>query len=147
MYDGTYLTLDDVLVDEMIVPDEFFISEQNLPKWECQKGSKSLKRINKNTGFEYNYSEGAMAFPDYLDRASRAIITCEGGAGPSRFKHIVKTDTGRYRRLVPVELEGLNMFPGQHTFGSSDLRRAFLMGNALVTGVVESIAFVLKERM
>lgn len=146
-YNGPYLTLGDVLVDEMTVPDEFFISAEDLPKWRFQKGSKTLKRVNKTTGFEYNYSEGAMAFPDYLDRASRTIITGEGGAGPSRFKHIIKTESGRYRRLVPVELERLNMFPDNHTFGSSDLRRAFLMGNALVTGIVENIALVLKERM
>ncbi len=146
-YDGPYLTLGDILVDERDVPDEFFISDEDLPKWEYQKGSKSLKRINKTTGFEYNYSEGAMAFPDYLDRASRTIITGEGGAGPSRFKHIIRTEGGRYRRLVPIELERLNMFPDNHTFGASDLRRAFLMGNALVTGIVENIALVLKERM
>ncbi len=146
-YDGSYITLGDILVDDTAVPDEFFISDEELPKWEYQKGAKSLKRINKTTGFEYNYSEGAMAFPDSLDRASRTIITGEGGAAPSRFKHIVKTDSGRYRRLVPVELERLNMFPDNHTFGSSDIRRAFLMGNALVTGIVENIALVLKERM
>lgn len=147
VYDGHYLTLGEILVDDMQVPDEFFISDEELPKWEYQKGSKSLKRINKSTGFEYNYSEGAMAFPDYLDRASRTIITGEGGSGPSRFKHIIKTKDGRYRRLVPMELERLNMFPDNHTFGSSDLRRAFLMGNALVTGIVERLAIVLKERM
>ena len=147
IYNGHCLTLGEILVDESEVPEEFFISDEELPKWEYQKGSKSLKRINKTTGFEYNYSEGAMAFPDYLDRASRTIITGEGGAGPSRFKHIIKTESGRYRRLVPVELERLNMFPDNHTLGSSDLRRAFLMGNALVTGIVERIAIVLKERM
>ena len=146
-YDGPYITLGDILVDEITVPNEFFISDEDLPKWEYQKGSKSLKRINKSTGFEYKYSEGAMAFPDYLDRASRTIITGEGGAGPSRFKHIIKTESGRYRRLVPVELERLNMFPDNHTFGSSDLRRAFLMGNALVTGIVENIALILRKRM
>lgn len=112
---------------------------------EYQKGSKSLKRINKTTGLEYNYSEGAMAFPDCLDRASRTIITGEGGVSPSRFKHIIRTASGRYRRLVPVELERLNMFPDNHAYGSSDLRRAFLMGNALVTGIVENMALVLKE--
>lgn len=88
-----------------------------------------------------------LAFPDYLDRASITIITGEGGAGPSRFKYVIKTESGRYRRLVPVELERLNMFPDNHTFGSSDLRRAFLMGNALVTGIVENIALILKDRI
>ncbi|MFQ9997233.1 MAG: DNA cytosine methyltransferase, partial [Hoylesella buccalis] len=146
-YDSPYLTLGDVVIDETDVPEEFFISREDLPKWEYQKGSKSLKRINKSTGYEYNYSEGAMAFPDYLDRPSRTIITGEGGAGPSRFKHVIKTESGRYRRLVPIELERLNMFPDNHTFGSSNLRRAFLMGNALVTGIVENIALILKDRI
>lgn len=147
VYNEHYITLGEVLVNDEQVPDEFFITDEDLPKWEYQKGSKSLKRINKTTGFEYNYSEGAMAFPDYLDRASRTIITGEGGAGPSRFKHIIKTESGRYRRLVPIELERLNMFPDNHTSGASDLRRAFLMGNALVTGIVERIGIVLKDRM
>lgn len=147
IYNGSYITLGDVLVNEKDVPEEFFISEEDLPKWEYQKGHKSLKRINKDTGFEYNYIEGAMAFPDYLDRASRTIITGEGGAYPSRFKHIIKTESGRYRRLVPVELERLNMFPDNYTFGCSDLRRAFLMGNALVTGIVENLALILKNRI
>lgn len=145
VYTGHHITLGEILVNEAQVPEEFFISDEDLPKWEYQKGSKSLKRINKATGFEYNYSEGAMAFPDYLDRASRTIITGEGGAGPSRFKHIIKTYSGRYRRLIPIELERLNMFPDNHTFGASDLRRAFLMGNALVTGIVERIGVVLKD--
>ena len=39
------------------------------------------------------------------------------------------------------------MFPDHHTEGVSDMRRAFLMGNALVTGIVERIGTVLIERM
>ncbi len=146
-YNGPYITLGDILVDEAKIPDEYYISEEELPKWEYQKGSKSLKRINKQTGFEYNYSEGAMAFPDPLNRPSRTIITGEGGSSPSRFKHVILTSNGRYRRLVPVELERLNMFPDNHTYGSSDIRRAFLMGNALVTGIPERIGVVLISKI
>jgi len=142
-YDGPFVTLGQVLVDESLVPSEFYIPEAEVEKWQYQKGAKSLKRINKATGFEYNYSEGPMAFPDSLDKASRTIITGEGGASPSRFKHIVLTPSGRYRRLVPVELERLNMFPDNHTDGATDTRRAFLMGNALVTGIVERIGVIL----
>ena len=82
-----------------------------------------------------------MAFPDYLDQPSRTIITGEGGTAPSRFKHVVKTKSGRYRRLLPIELERMNMFPDNHTLHPevSDGRRAFLMGNALVCGIVEQI--------
>lgn len=138
-YDGPRLTLGQLLLDERDVSEDFFIPASELPKWEYLKGSKKLKRVNKKTGYEYDYSEGSMAFPDFLDRPSRTIITGEGGAGPSRFKHIILCPSGRYRRLTPMELERLNMFPDNHTCGVSDTRRAFLMGNALVTGIVEKI--------
>lgn len=146
-YDGPLLTLGDILLDDKEVPAEFFIPEEELPRWEYLKGSKTEKRVNKTTGYEYNYSEGSMAFPDFLDRPSRTIITGEGGKGPSRFKHVVYTSNGRYRRLTPLELERLNMFPDYHTEGVSDMRRAFLMGNALVTGIVERIGAVLIEQI
>lgn len=143
LYTEPTISLGDILLDEEQVPDEFFIPNEELNKWEYLKGSKSEKRINKTTGFEYNYSEGSMAFPDYTDRPSRTIITGEGGHAPSRFKHVVKTKSGRYRRLTPIELERLNMFPDNHTEGASDMRRAFLMGNALVTGVIERVGVAL----
>jgi DNA (cytosine-5)-methyltransferase 1 len=143
-YSGKKLTLGELLVDEKDVPEEFFIDEKELTKWEYLKGGKSEKRKTAE-GFEYNYSEGPMAFPDFLDKPSRTIITGEGGKGPSRFKHVIKTKSGRYRRLVPIELERLNMFPDNHTEGASNLRRAFLMGNALVTGIVENVGRVLEK--
>ena len=145
IYEGARLTLGDLLIDESLVPDSFFINPEELKNWEYQKGAKQLKRINKATGFEYNYSEGGMAFPDHLDRPSRTIITGEGGASASRFKHVVKTPSGRYRRLVPIELERLNMFPDNHTREASDARRAFLMGNALVTGIIEKVGLELLQ--
>ena len=140
VYDGTIQTLGDNLVDEDFVPEEFFISEEELPKWQYEKGAKKINRVSKE-GFEYVFSEGGMAFPDYLDKPSRTMITGEGGKAPSRFKHVVQTPSGRYRRLIPIELERLNMFPDNHTYHPevSDGRRAFLMGNALVCGIVQEI--------
>ena len=140
VYDGPCQTLGGNLVDEELVPEEFFISETELPKWQYEKGAKKINRTSKE-GFQYVFSEGGMAFPDYLDRPSRTMITGEGGSAPSRFKHVVQTPSGRYRRLIPLELERLNMFPDNHTCHSavSDGRRAFLMGNALVCGIVEQI--------
>lgn len=140
VYDGTIMTLGGNLVDEELVPEEFFISDIELPKWEYEKGSKKIERTSKD-GYSYVFSEGSMAFPDAIDRPSRTIITGEGGAAASRFKHVVKTPSGRYRRLIPLELERLNMFPDNHTLHAevSDGRRAFLMGNALVCGIVQEI--------
>jgi DNA (cytosine-5)-methyltransferase 1 len=149
-YSGKRLTLGQVLVAETEVPAEFRISKSEIdaPRgWRYLKGAKSEKRTKKS-GFEYTYDEGAMSFPDDLDKPSRTIITSEGGSAPSRFKHVVKTRNG-YRRLTPVELERLNGFPDDHTKldGISNSRRAFFMGNALVVGVVERIAKTLASRI
>ena len=140
VYEGTTMTLGGNLVDEELVPEEFFIPENEVAKWEYEKGAKKIERISKE-GYKYIFSEGGMAFPDYLDRPSRTIITGEGGSAASRFKHVVLTPSGRYRRLIPIELERLNMFPDNHTLHPdvSDGRRSFLMGNALVCGVVQNI--------
>lgn len=139
---GSMTNLGDILIDVEKVPNEFFISETDIHKpkgWKYLKGSKSEVRETKE-GFKYNYSEGGMIFPDALDNASRTIITGEGGASPSRFKHVVE-QKGRLRRLTPLELERLNMFPDNHTKldGISDTKRAFFMGNALVVGIVERL--------
>lgn len=140
VYEGTYMTLGDNLVSESLIPEEFFIPKDDIAKWEYEKGAKKIERISKE-GFKYIFSEGGMAFPDSLDKPSRTIITGEGGAAASRFKHVVMTPSGRYRRLIPIELERLNMFPDNHTCHPdvTDGRRAFLMGNALVCGVIQQI--------
>jgi len=138
-YDGPQINLGDIIIPENKIPKEFFIDKEDEDKWDYFKKGKSEKRINKATGFEYNYSEGGMAFPDPLNKPSRTIITGEGGSSASRFKHVIRTKKGNLRRLTPIELERLNMFPDNHTEGASDIKRAFFMGNALVVGVIEKI--------
>ncbi|MEO8067442.1 MAG: DNA (cytosine-5-)-methyltransferase [Flavobacteriales bacterium] len=143
LYLGKRTTLGDILRPSAEVAREFFIAKADLPAWKKVKSAKREQRMSPSTGHKYYYSEGSMAFPDHLDRPARTIVTGEGGRTPSRFKHVVRTTEGKYRRLVPEELEALNMFPSGHTRGVPDARRAFFMGNALVTGVVERIARVL----
>jgi DNA (cytosine-5)-methyltransferase 1 len=145
-YEGNFIILKD-LIQNGEVTEEFYINDQDLDKWIYLKGPKKEMRTNAQ-GFEYNYSEGGMIFPDSLDKPSRTIITGEGGKSPSRFKHVIKTPKG-YRRLSPIELERLNMFPDNHTKldGISDTKRAFFMGNALVVGVIEKIGVALKEKI
>lgn len=145
-YSGERLVLSDVLVDEKDVPEEFFIELDKLPQWEYLKGAKHEERKNKKTGFTYTYSEGSMAFPDATDKPSRTILTGEGGRGASRFKHVIKTADGRFRRLVPDELDQLQGFPrGWTNTGMTDGQRAFCMGNALVVGVPHAIGKVLAK--
>lgn len=135
-YDGRLGCLGDVLVPDSEVPEEFFVPEEQLSRWEYLKGAKREKRVNKKTGFEYMYSEGSMAYPDLTENPSRTILTGEGGTSPSRFKHIIRCEDGRMRRLVPDELDQLQCFPkGWTNTGMTDGHRAFCMGNALVTGI------------
>jgi DNA (cytosine-5)-methyltransferase 1 len=146
-YRGKPSNLGDFLLPLKDVPKEFLVNKDSLEKWNYLKGAKDEKRYNKAQDFYYSYNEGAMVFPDALDKPSRTIITGEGGPSPSRFKHVVKQN-GKLRRLTPVELERLNMFPDGHTEldGVTDGKRAFLMGNALVVGVVTKIGKELAGR-
>lgn len=145
-YEGKFTILRDIMLTGK-VEDEFYINENELDKWIYLKGAKSHSKVNAQ-GFEYKYSEGSMSFPDPLEKSSRTIITGEGGKSPSRFKHVINTKEG-YRRLMPIELERLNMFPDNHTKfeGIIDTKRAFFMGNALVVGVIEKIGVSLKNKI
>lgn len=146
-YEGSCATLGDVLVAEEDVPEEFYIAKDKVKDWKYQKGAKSEPRKNKTTGFEYRYSEGSMAFPDHLNRPARTILTGEGGSGASRFKHVILTESGRYRRLVPDELDQLQGFPkGWTNTGMTNGHRAFCMGNALVVGIPHAIGKVIWRR-
>ncbi|WP_210423626.1 DNA (cytosine-5-)-methyltransferase [Croceivirga thetidis] len=145
-FGGKLRNLKDILVNGPVSKD-FFIAEGDFSKWKYLKGAKKEKRTTK-AGYSYNYTEGAMTFPDALDKPSRTIITGEGGKSPSRFKHVIKTSKG-LRRLTPIELERLNGFPDNHTEldGISDTKRAFFMGNALVIGVVSKIGQALLDKI
>jgi DNA (cytosine-5)-methyltransferase 1 len=144
---GKRETLGDIILKNGAVPENYYIVDSSIEKWKYLKGAKDEQRVNRAQGFTYRYNEGPMVFPDPLDKPSRTIVTGEGGSAPSRFKHVIMTEDGRLRRLMPVELERLNMFPDGHTEGVSDVRRAFFMGNALVVGVVERIGKELLKRL
>ncbi len=138
-YEGESRVLGDVLLPTDQVPLEFFVPEDKLGDWEYLKGGKRIERVSKS-GHTYMYSEGSMAFPDAADKPSRTILTGEGGVTPSRFKHIIQVEDGRYRRLMPDELDQLQCFPkGWTNSGMTDGQRAFCMGNALVTSIPHAI--------
>jgi DNA (cytosine-5)-methyltransferase 1 len=146
------MLLGDLVVPDDAVPPEYWISPSKIGDWSYLKGAKSIERTHKDSGFSYKYSEGRMAFPDSLEKPSRTILTGEGGATPSRFKHVIETKGG-LRRLLPLELERLCGFPDNWTapenlgYRVSDGRRAFFMGNALVVGVVERIGAALADEI
>ncbi len=143
-YQGPYKHLKHIRFRGLI-PESFFIKDKDLAKWSYAKSAKKILRRKGN--FEYMWSEGKIPFPDNLNAPSRTIITSEGGSSVSRTRHVIKDKKMRYRRLLPIELERLNMFPDNFTLHSSttDNKRAFLMGNALVVGIVEKIGTSLSD--
>jgi DNA (cytosine-5)-methyltransferase 1 len=143
----------DFKIDERLKKDgNVAILETELDKWIYLKGKKAEMRVSSKG--EFYYTEGPLSLTDDLYKPSRTIITSEGGTGASRFKHLITID-GQYRRLHPIELERLNMFPDDHTKMGNDgeqdvvvsaAKRAFFMGNALVIGVVEKVGVELYKR-
>lgn len=120
------------------VDAHYFLSESQRKKYEYLRGSKKIPRKDKN-GFEYMYSEGAMSPYDELSLPARTMLTSEGTT--NRSTHIIKDPkTGKLRILTPVECERINQFPDNWTnSGMPEKRRYFMMGNALVCGIIKKI--------
>lgn len=124
--------------EEEQVDDKYFLSESQIEKFAYLKGGKRIPRVKPN-GEPYTYSEGAMPFPDNLDAPARTMLTSESGV--SRTTHVIEDfKTKKLRLLTPRECERINGFPDDWTnTGMSDKKRYFMMGNALVVGVIERI--------
>lgn len=141
-YYGNYITLLDILDNN--VEDRYFISLEELEKWKYLKGSKKELRVKPN-GEPYYYTEGAIPFPDNLNCPARTILTSESST--SRTSHIIlDPQVNRYRILTPEECEKINEFPQKWTdTGMTNKYRYFVMGNALVVGLIKSVAKVIFE--
>jgi len=113
----------------------FFLREEDMPRWRYAKGAKHEPRRRRD-GSTYYFSEGAVAFPEPLDRPSRTMLTSESQVG--RTSHVVQDpSSGRLRLLTPVECERLNGFPDNWTnTGMPERMRYFTMGNALVVPLI-----------
>lgn len=124
------------------VDEKYYISEDTMPKWVYLKGAKKIARVAKN-GYEYIFSEGAIPFPDPLDRPARTMLTSEGAL--SRSTHVIEDpQTKRKRILTPLEAERLNGFEDNWTnTGMTDRYRYFCMGNALVVPMITRMGKVL----
>lgn len=134
------ITIGEIL--ETNVDERYYLSE-DLDKWEYMKGAKAEIRV-KN-GFEYVYREGALSFPDFLDKPARTMLTSEGTK--NRSTHVIEDpQTGRLRILTPIECERINGFDDNWTnTGMSERFRYFCMGNALVVGLIERMSQELSE--
>ena len=126
------------------VDPHFFLSEEKKEKYKYLRGSKKIPRKHKN-GFEYLYSEGAMSPYDDLSLPARTMLTSEGTT--NRSTHIViDPKESKLRILTPIECERINQFPDNWTnSGMPEKRRYFMMGNALVCGIINRIGKQLEK--
>ena len=130
--------------EEEKVDDKYFLTDAQIEKFAYLKGAKRIPRLKPN-GEPYTYSEGAMSFPDNLDAPARTMLTSESGV--SRTTHVIEDfKTKKLRLLTPRECERINGFPDDWTnTGMSDKKRYFMMGNALVVGVIEKIGIEIEN--
>lgn len=120
------------------VNEDLFLIDKQLSRMQEAKNSKRIERIKPN-GEPYFYSEGQMNFPDPLDKPARTLLTSEGSIG--RSTHAIEDlKTKKIRLLTPKECERINEFPDNWTAtGMSEKRRKFMMGNALVVGIIKRL--------
>ena len=124
--------------------DKYILTGEKLKKFEYLRGGKKILRTRPD-GTEYYYSEGSMSEYDSLDLPGRTMLTSEGSV--NRSTHIIPDkETGKLRLLTPIEAERLQSFPDDWTnTGMPENRRYFMMGNALVTKVINRIEPILRE--
>lgn len=136
------VTLSQIVVND--ADEHYFLNESEKKKFEYLRGHKILERVSKN-GHKYNYSEGAMSPYDDLSLPGRTMLTSEGSI--NRSTHIIKDSrNNELRILTPVECERLNQFPDNWTnSGMPEKRRYFMMGNALVCGIVKKLSTEISE--
>lgn len=115
--------------------DNYFLSEKQNDKFKELRNSKKVERIKPN-GETYIYSEGGMDYPDSLDKPGRTMLTSESSV--NRSTHVIEDyETNKLRFITPVEAERLQHFPDNWTQPiQPEKRRYFMMGNALVTKII-----------
>jgi DNA (cytosine-5)-methyltransferase 1 len=117
---------------------QYFLTQSQIAKFEYLKNGKKIDRIKPN-GDPYVYSEGGMGFPDNLELPGRTMLTSE--ASINRSTHVIEDGkTGKLRFITPIEAERMQSFPDNWTnTGMPESRRYFMMGNALVTKVINRL--------
>ena len=125
------------------VDEKYYLTGEKLEKWKYLKGAKKIERTS-NTGHEYTFSEGAIAFPDPLDKPARTMLTSEGTT--NRSTHVVlDPETNQMRILTPVETERIQGFKDNWTDTMPERMRYFCMGNALVVPMITRMGKTLNK--
>ena len=132
------------IIETNQVDKQYFLSKDAIKKFEYLKGAKRIPRIKPN-GISYNYAEGRMQFPDNLHSPARTMLTSESSV--NRSTHVVEDfKTKKLRFITPIEAERINGFPDNWTnTGMTQKRRYFMIGNALVVGLISKMGKELEK--
>lgn len=138
-----FIPLRDIL-DEKSKLEDFVLNESQIEKFKKLRGAKSEPRTAPD-GSVYYYSEGSMSPYDSLDLPGRTMLTSESTV--NRSTHIIMDEKLHALRFItPIEAERMQGFPDDWTnTGMPINRRYFMMGNALVTGIISRLEPVLSE--
>ncbi len=136
-----------ITVGEIIVDDaekQYYLTQEEIKKFEYLRGYKKIERVSRE-GHKYHYSEGSMSPFDDLSLPARTMLTSEGTT--NRSTHIIRDPkNNKLRKLTPVECERINQFPDNWTnSGMPERSRYFMMGNALVCGIVTKLGEEIKN--
>lgn len=153
MHKGVAYTVRTVAIEEKPIPlseilesdvdEKYFLTGEKLEKWKYLKGSKKIERTSR-TGHTYTFSEGAIAFPDPLDKPARTMLTSEGTT--NRSSHVVQDpQNGKMRIITPLEAERIQGFKDNWTDTMTERMRYFCMGNALVVPMVTRMGKTLNK--
>lgn len=123
---------------------DYIIPEDRLEKFQFLRGHKKIKRKKPN-GEIYYYTEGSMSPHDDLSLPARTMLTSERST--NRSTHIILDPyLNKMRYITPIEAERFQDFPDNWTnTGMSESRRYFMMGNALVSGLISLMEKQLSE--
>lgn len=132
------------ILDEETDKESFYLTKKQESKFKTLRGSKKIPRKKPN-GEDYLYSEGSMSPYDDLDLPGRTMLTSEKSV--NRSTHIIlDPKANKLRFITPVEAERMQCFPSNWTKTEMSFsKRYFMMGNALVTGIIKDLGIQLSN--
>lgn len=123
--------LRDILQPDDEVEEKYFLSEEQLEKIRYMKGRK--ERVLPDGRL---WKEGAVPFPDRVDKNARCVTPSDGTL--NRSTHVIATERG-YRKLTIRERARLQGLPDDFQFNVSDSAASLQLGNGVCVQVIKEI--------
>lgn len=122
--------LKDILEED--VNTKYYLTDEQLEKVKRMKAAKE-----KTLSDGRIWKEGAVPFPDSIDKNSRCVTPSDGSL--NRSTHVIYDGKG-YRKLTIRERARLQGLPDDFKFTVSDSKASLQLGNGVVVDVIKQIA-------